>query len=269
MAAAAPALYTTGLLMYAVNFLFARLTFAPFYQGYRPSVLIRSEFREMMPPFAAMLALGVVTAVLIGPLGVFALAPLALVVVVPQLALAHLGRDRSVTRLSRPEATTVYAAAIADVLGLPRRSGARSPTRRRCWPTRAPSALEADRLRLEDSHAAVLAAFHVHERWDGTGWPAGLRRRLDAPGQPRARRRASVERADRGRHAGAVALRGDAGPVPPRRRGARSRDRQGRRPGGRGGAGVRPRPGVSAAPSPPAPASRPCGGRSSPRCSPI
>ena len=120
MTAAAPALYTTGLLMYTVNFLFARLTFAPFYQGYRPSVLVRSEFAEMLPPFLAMLALGVVTAVLIGPLGVFALAPLAVVVVVPQLALAHLGRDRSVTRLSPPEATRVYAAAIADVLGLPR-----------------------------------------------------------------------------------------------------------------------------------------------------
>src|SRR5688500_13926996 len=85
MTAAAPALYTTGLLMYAVNFLFARLTFAPFYQGYRPGVLVRSEFAAMLPPFLAMLALGVVTAVLIEPLGVFALAPLAVVVVVPQL----------------------------------------------------------------------------------------------------------------------------------------------------------------------------------------
>ena len=130
--------------MYAVNFLFARLTFAPFYQGYRPSVLIRSEFLEMMPPFAAMLALGVVTAVLIGPLGVFALAPLALVVVVPQLALAHLGRDRSVTRLSRPEATMVYAAAIADVLGLPReerRKVADAPGR--CSPDQSPEAIDA------------------------------------------------------------------------------------------------------------------------------
>ena len=174
MVAAAPALYTTGLLMYAVNFLFARLTFAPFYQGYRPSVLIRTEFLEMMPPFAAMLALGVVTAVLIEPLGVFALAPLALVVVVPQLALAHLGRDRSVTRLSRPEATTVYAAAIADVLGLPRQERRTVADAAALLDRASPEALEADRCRLEHPHDAVLAAFHVHERWDGTGWPAGL-----------------------------------------------------------------------------------------------
>ena len=174
MVAATPALYTAGLLMYAVNFLVARLSFAPFYQGYRPSVLVRSELLQMMPPFAAMLALGVATTVLIGPLGVFALAPLALVVVVPQLALAHLRRDRSVTRLSPPEATMVYAAAIADVLGLPRSE------RRTIADTAAllarpnPETGDAARWRLENSHDAVLAALHVNERWDGKGWPAGL-----------------------------------------------------------------------------------------------
>jgi HD domain len=174
MVAATPALFTTGLLIYAVNFLFARLIFAPYYQGYRPSVLIRSEFLEMMPPFAAMLALGVATAALIGPLGVFALAPLALVVVLPQLALAHLGRDRSVTGLSRPEATTVYAAAIADVLGLPRQERRTVADAAALLARRSPEALGADKWRLEDPHPAILAAFHVHERWDGTGQPAGL-----------------------------------------------------------------------------------------------
>ena len=174
MAAAAPALYTAGLLMYAVNFLFARLTFAPFYQGYRPSVLVRSEFAEMLPPFLAMLALGVVTAVLIGPLGVFALAPLAVVVVVPQLALAHLGRDRSVTRLSPPEATRVYAAAIADVLGLPRGERRTVANAAALLARESPRQPKADRWHLEHSHSAILAAFHINERWDGKGWPAGL-----------------------------------------------------------------------------------------------
>jgi HD domain-containing protein len=174
MVAATPALYTTGLLMYAVNFLFARLIFAPYYQGYRPSVLIRSEFLEMMPSFAAMLALGVVTAALIEPLGVFALAPLALVVVLPQLALAHLGRDRSVTRLSRPEAATVYAAAIADVLRLPRQERRTVADAAALLARTGPEALEADKWHLEDPHPAIMAAFHVHERWDGTGRPAGL-----------------------------------------------------------------------------------------------
>ena len=174
MAAAAPALFTTGLLMYAVNFLFARLTFAPFYQGYRPSVLVRSEFAEMLPPFLAMLALGVATAVLIGPLGVFALAPLAVVVVVPQLALAHLGRDRSVTRLSPAEATRVYAAAIADVLGLPRGERRTVANAAALLARERPRQPKDDRWHLEHSHSAILAAFHINERWDGRGLPAGL-----------------------------------------------------------------------------------------------
>jgi hypothetical protein len=175
IAAATPALYTTGLLMYAVNFLFARLTFAPFYQGYRPSVLVRTEFLEMMPPFAAMLALGVATAVLIGPLGVFALAPLAVVVVLPQLALAHLGRNRSITRLRPPEATRVYADAIADVLGLSRRERHTVAHAAMLLDRQEPAAIGAHPWHLGDSHSAILAALHVDERWDGTGSPAGLR----------------------------------------------------------------------------------------------
>ena len=175
IAAATPALYTTGLLMYAVNFLFARLTFAPFYQGYRPSVLVRTEFLEMMPPFAAMLALGVATAVLIGPLGVFALAPLAVVVVLPQLALAHLGRNRSITRLRPPEATRVYADAIADVLGLSRRERHTVAHAAMLLDRQEPAVIGAHPWHPGDSHSAILAALHVDERWDGTGSPAGLR----------------------------------------------------------------------------------------------
>jgi hypothetical protein len=174
LAAAMPALFTAGLVMYSVNFLFARLTFAPFYQGYRPRVLIHSEFLEMLPPFAAMLVLGVATAALTGPLGVFALTPLTVVVVVPQLALAALSRDRSVTRLSKPEATKLYAAAIADVLSLPRRERRTVACAAGVLARTTPGEFEVDRWRLEDLHDATLAALHVNERWDGTGRPAGL-----------------------------------------------------------------------------------------------
>ena len=176
MVAAAPALYTTGLVMYALNFLFARLTIAPFYQGYRPSVVVRTEFLYMLPPFAAMLALGVVTAVLIPPLGVFALAPLAAVVLLPQFALALLVRERSVTRLSCPEATGLYAAAIADALGL---SG---DDRRVIACTAELLAEDGDGVgepreswRVEDVPEIVQATLHARERWDGAGSPAGLR----------------------------------------------------------------------------------------------
>ena len=174
MAAQMPALFTTGLVMYSVNFLFARLTFAPFYQGYRPRVLFRSEFLEMLPPFAAMLALGVVTTALTGPLGVFALTPLTMVVVIPQLALAALARERSVSRLSKPKAMELYAAAIADVLALSRRERRTLACGAALLARSTPDELKMQAWRLEDLHDGTLAALHVSERWDGTGLPAGL-----------------------------------------------------------------------------------------------
>jgi hypothetical protein len=175
MAAAAPVLYTTGLVMWLINFVFARLTFAPFYQGYRPGPLARAEFLDLMPMVMAMLAIGIATAVLIPPLGVLALAPLALVVVVPQLALAVLVRGRSVADLTCLEATQLYAAAISDVLGLPKRE-------RRIIACTA-ELLTEQSGDLADGSAAwsvevvpdvVMAALHANERWDATGWPAGL-----------------------------------------------------------------------------------------------
>lgn len=176
MVAAAPALYTAGLVMWAVNFVFARLTFAPFYQGCRLGPLIRSEFLDLAPVVLSMLLLAVATAVLIPPLGVFALALLAAVVVLPQVALWALVRERSVAGLSRTAATTLYAEALADVLRLSRdeqrviacttelltgeSNGGGEPTGG--W-------------RFEDVPEVVQATLHVDERWDGTGRPAGLR----------------------------------------------------------------------------------------------
>jgi hypothetical protein len=174
MTAAMPALFTTGLVMYSVNYLFARLTFAPFYQGYRPGALIRSEYLAMLPPFTAMLVLGVATTALTGPLGPFALAPMMIVVVIPQLALAALARERSVARLSKQRAMKLYAAAITDVLALPR-SERRAVAAGGVLLARSdPGELELDAWRLEELHDATLAALHVDERWDGMGRPAGL-----------------------------------------------------------------------------------------------
>ena len=45
--------------MWAVNFCFARLTFAPFYQRYRPTALVRDEFADLAPPVLGMLVVGV------------------------------------------------------------------------------------------------------------------------------------------------------------------------------------------------------------------
>jgi HD domain len=174
--AATPALFTAGLVMWAVNFSFARLTFAPFYQGFRPIPLIRTEFLDLVPLVLGMLVLGMATAVMIPPLGVFALVPLALVVVLPQLAVSALTRRHSVARLSSVEATALYAEAIADILELPRRERRIIACTAELVDQEIGGGGEAlANWHLQDVPEVVMATLHVDERWDGTGWPAGLR----------------------------------------------------------------------------------------------
>jgi hypothetical protein len=171
----APALYAAGIAMAAVNFCFARLTFAPFYQGYRPAALIRDEFVDLAPAVLGMLIVGVAAAVLVEAIGVIALAPLAAVIVVPPMALEGVSNAASAARLARADAMRLYTAAIADVLDIPRHE-------------RRELACAADLVRATDdpvgargldwrdadvSRIAFLA-LHSHERWAGDGLPAGL-----------------------------------------------------------------------------------------------
>lgn len=171
-----PALYAAGVAMAALNFCFARLTHAPFYEGERPLALIHDEFFRLLPTVMGMLVIGVVTAALAGAVGVFALALLALVILMPRIAIERLARSASVAKLERAQAMQVYVAAIADVLELPRED-------------RDQLACAADLIEpingntgaikgFDWSHAdvpgAAMLALHAGERWSGTGWPAGL-----------------------------------------------------------------------------------------------
>ncbi len=173
--AVAPALYATGVAMWAINFCFARLAFAPYYQGYRPVALVRDEFADLGPAVLAMLVVGVVAAVLVDAVGVLALAPLALVILVPQAALERIAAADSAARLNRAEATRLYAAAIADVLALPR-----AERRELACAADLIDPL-ADPITAKDvewdavgiSRVADLV-LHSRERWIGDGWPAGL-----------------------------------------------------------------------------------------------
>jgi HD domain len=173
--AAAFALFCAGLAMWAINFLFARLLFAPFYQGFRARVLIRSEFIDLAPLALGMLLIGTVTWLLVPPVGIFALALLAAAVVVPQLGMSTLARSRSVSRLTTAEASALYSAAIADALRLSRRErrlvALASDLCERASPSMGPVA----RLRLRsDLDEAAFIARHANERWDGRGRPEGL-----------------------------------------------------------------------------------------------
>jgi hypothetical protein len=171
----APALYAAGIAMSAINFCFARLTFAPYYQGSRPAALIRDEFVDLAPAVLGMLVFGVAATVLAEEIGVLALAPLAAVIVVPQLALERITNAASTARLARADAMRLYTAAIADVLEIPR-------SERRelaCAADLVWSTEDLDRARGLDWREADVSriaflALHSHERWAGDGVPAGL-----------------------------------------------------------------------------------------------
>ena len=118
--AAAPTLYAVGVAMWTINFCFARLTFAPFYQGIPPAVLIRDEFAALAPTALGMLLVGVIAGLAAAAVGVLALLPLAAVICVPQMVLEQMVSSEPVGRLDRPAATRLYSEAIADVLHLSR-----------------------------------------------------------------------------------------------------------------------------------------------------
>ncbi len=170
-AAIAPALYSAGVAMWALNFAFGRLAVAPFYLGYRPAALIRDEFIDLAPAVLAMLLAGVATTILVPALGVGALALLVAVILAPQLALERLATASSTTRLDRAQAARLYAEAISDVLGL-------GPVERREIVCAIDLVDKSGRRTREwrevDPAGVAIVTLHASERWAGDGWPAGL-----------------------------------------------------------------------------------------------
>jgi hypothetical protein len=118
---AAPlAVITIGAATAAVSYLLARLLFATLSQGAHPARLLQREFLPMLPTELAMLAVAAASTLLLPVIGVGALAPLAVIVELPQFALTRLLRVRSVAGLDVWAAAAVYRKALADELQLPR-----------------------------------------------------------------------------------------------------------------------------------------------------
>jgi hypothetical protein len=185
----APTLYTAGLVMACVEFTVARLNFAPYYQRLHRAHLVRNEFLDLGPAVMTMLAVGVVVAALLDPLGALALAPLAIVILVPQLAFAALSRSRSVGRLGRGAATRLYAGALARELGL---TGLErrlvDATVDRIGRVEGGGRIES---RTPEPALTGVVALAVDERWDGNGGPFAI----PAAATPRASRVIAVARA--------------------------------------------------------------------------
>jgi hypothetical protein len=187
----APALYTAGLAMLAVNFAVARLAYAPFYQGISPKSVVRTELLPLIPLVLVMILIGVVTELLLAPLGVLALALLAGVILLPQALLTRLAQTPSVATLDRAEATRVYAGALADALALPRRERRLVDCAARLPPIRRRPDETLRGYSLAEILDAKIAVLHLEERWDGAGLPA----RLPAEAIPEASRILAVAQA--------------------------------------------------------------------------
>jgi HD domain len=172
--AAAPSLYAAGLAMWTVNFCFARLTFAPYYQGISPAALMRDEFGALAPTALGMLAVGVVAGLAASSFGVLALAPLALVVSVPQIVLERMVSSNPAHDLDRIAATRLYAEAIADVMCLPRAQRREIACATAFIDSESGEGQRGLEWRDTDVSRAAFLALHSHERWAGNGWPAGL-----------------------------------------------------------------------------------------------
>jgi len=171
---AAPSLFAAGMAMWTVNFCFARLTFAPFYQGIAPSILMRDEFGRLAPTALGMLLVGVIAGVTADAIGVLALAPLAVVICVPQLVLERMVSSDPVHRLERSAATRLYAEAIADVMELPRAQRREIACAAALVDAQGGRQQPGLEWRHTDVSRAAFLALHSHERWSGNGWPAGL-----------------------------------------------------------------------------------------------
>lgn len=169
--AMAPSVLAVGFTLEFVNWSIARGLYGTLYQGYRLVALVRDELLSVVVPELVMLAFASLCAVLIAPLGSFLLAIVAPTVLIPQLALPMLARSRSVASLDPVAATRLYIEAIATHMRVDR------PTRRTALaaavllhePGRVPIGVRPERVR-----DVQLAVWHVSERWDGRGRPAGL-----------------------------------------------------------------------------------------------
>jgi hypothetical protein len=175
--AALPWLLLAGAAMYAVNFWVGPGVYAPLYLGHPASALPRM-FADTVPATLAMVLLAALTAVLVGPLGVLALALFALIAVLPQSALTYAARTRPVGRLDQLTATRRYAHALALQLRLGR--GERHHLARvteLAFDRRAEAGdpIAYAHQTLRDPSRASWEAGHVGEWWNGGGGPAGLR----------------------------------------------------------------------------------------------
>ena len=174
---AAPWLLLAAATQLLVNWAVGPLVYATLWLGHPARAMVRM-LADTVPAAALMLALGIVTSLLIGSLGVLSLALFALIAVLPQSALTFAARTHPVSRLDPLSATQRYAHALALQIGLKRRERRHlARVAELAFARRAeagdPIAYACSTMR--DPSRASWEAGHVYEWWNGAGGPAGLR----------------------------------------------------------------------------------------------
>jgi hypothetical protein len=186
-----------GLVLWLVNFALAGPLYSLGIEGLsRAKRLVAEETPVMLPAVAGTVLTGVVVLELLPLLGTWALAPLAIAVVLPQLAFERVLGAGTVRGLTELDAARLYAEAIADVVGMTKRD-------RRVAGNAA--ALEHSRFKAgshgigeeiaawieamgdgnsrenPEQREALLISLRASDRHDGLDWPHGLSLLEQAP----------------------------------------------------------------------------------------
>jgi HD domain-containing protein len=164
---ALPAVFTAGFAMGVAGYLVAPLTYGALYEGRGLAASMR-PLLEGLPVQLLMVLCGALAVLATGYVGVLALVLIAGAAQAPQLLAAGLGRVDDVRSIEPAAATRIYAAAIADVMRLPR-------DERKVMD--AGLALLAGQTPTHASSAVLgmtETVLYRDERWDGGGECAGL-----------------------------------------------------------------------------------------------
>jgi hypothetical protein len=174
-AGAYAAVAAAGLVLILVNYLFGAIFGGVLRDGIRLPVLVRQELVPTLPVDLALLALSLVTILLYEEIGIEGLVPLAAMIVLPRLVMPMVLRRRAVSQLPRVEATSMYAQAIADELGL-------GGSSKRVLADAATHFGGSARLtRIEDFQPVMRAVLYCKEPWDGAGGTDGMETGDDIP----------------------------------------------------------------------------------------
>jgi len=175
--AALPWLVAIGVGLLGVNWLVGPALYGPLWLG-RPMRDMTRMLLDAIPVGTVMLLLGAATIVASPAIGLWALAAFAMIAVLPQTALTFALRTRPISLVSQAEATRAYAHALAIQLQLDRRLR-RHVLEVASLLERRPASGEPLEFALatgrNPGNTRVVAAELIHEHWDGSGRPIGLR----------------------------------------------------------------------------------------------